>query len=85
MHQLFYVHLTNWNANNHEHNATLSPKNLPFGVYLRPANLNQATFLKQMFNSLLHLKYSQCAWDIVKYNIYVYYYAYIIHKIGLMG
>jgi len=35
-----------------------------------------------MFNSLVHLKYSQCARNIVKYNIDVYYYAYIIHKIG---
>jgi len=63
----------------------LYPKKLPFGVYLRPANLNQATFFKQMFNFLVHLKYSQCAQNIVKYITYVYYYAYIIHKIGWMG
>ena len=36
-----------------------------------------------MFNSVVHLKYSQCAQYIVKYNIYVYYYAYIVHKINL--
>jgi len=59
----------------------LDSQKFPFSVYLRPANLNQATFFKQMFNSLVHLKHSQCAWNIVKYNIY----AYIIHQIGWMG
>ena len=82
MHQLFYVHITKWNANNHEHNATSSLKNCLSVFYLRLANLNKTTFFKQIFHSLVHLKYSQCARHIVNYNIYVYYYAYIIHKIG---